>query len=165
MTNYRIKIYSKKKSSLTHFLRLIKQFQNQQIISNFTRKKKKRKKITILKSPHVNKKAQEQYQFVRYQNEFSYLTWNKKKSTIFIKKIKDNVFPDVKINIEQFQSINKKKIRVKENLLRPLRVPKIKTSFFSKKLQRNNKLFARENYHQEGTLKKNTLVNLKKLES
>ena len=165
MTKYRIKIYSKKKESLKHFLKFIKQLQNYQIISNFIRKKKKLKKITVLKSPHVNKKAQEQFQFVTYFNEFTYFTWDKKKGTLFLKKIKDNVFPGVNISIEQLQSINKKVLTIKSILLNPLKFTETKINFPLKRSQRNKKLFSEKRALQKKELPKKTLISLKRLEN
>lgn len=165
MTKYRIKVYSKRKDSLTHFLKLITQLQNHQIIFNFIRKKKKRKKITVLKSPHVNKKAQEQYQFTTYFNEFTYFTWDTKKGTLLLKKIKNNLFPGVKINIEQYQSINKKYFPVKNSLLNPLEFTESKASFFAKKLQGKRKLFTKKKVRGRITSQKKILTGLKRLEN
>lgn len=143
MTNYKIKIYSKKKNSLNFFLKFLERLQNYQLIFSFSRKKAKRKRITVLKSPHVNKKAQEQYQFITYFNKILYITWDKKKGTVFLKKIKDTVFPGLRISIDRFQSKNKKKLFVQNSLLNPLKFVKSKTIFLSTDSQRNNKLFSK----------------------
>ena len=52
------------------------------VISSFSNIPKKCKRITLLKSPHVNKKAREQFQFVSYKGLFSF------KSSISLKILK-----------------------------------------------------------------------------
>ena len=75
--------------------------QNLHFLLSISRIKKKRKRITILKSPHVNKKAQEQFQSITYRNVIEYFSWEIKKNTVVLKKIKNRLFPDVKLKIEK----------------------------------------------------------------
>ena len=58
-----IKIYSKDKKSLEQFKTFLKNITKKWKSFTFNNKnnKKKRKRITVLKSPHVNKKAQTQH--------------------------------------------------------------------------------------------------------
>lgn len=165
MTNYKIKIYSKKKNSLNFFLKFLERLQHYQLIFSFSRKKAKRKRITVLKSPHVNKKAQEQYQVITYFNKILYITWDKKKGTVFLKKIKDTLFPGLRISIDRFQSKNKKKLFIQNSLLNPLKFVKSKTIFLSTDSQQNNKLFSKTNALKKKKIQKKVLVNLKKLEN
>jgi len=110
MTKYSIKLFSKDKKSFKSFLKIFKlEIPNQQLILNFIRKKK-RKKITILKSPHVYKKAQEHYQEVTYAAFIKSFSWKSKKNNILLKKIKNYLFPDIKIKIKKFFSSNKKNL-------------------------------------------------------
>jgi len=113
----------------------------------------------------VNKKAQEQYQFTTYFNEFTYFTWDTKKGTLLLKKIKNNLFPGVKINIEQYQSINKKYFPVKNRLLNPLEFTESKASFLGKKLQGERKLFTAKKVEGRRTSQKKILTGLKRLEN
>ena len=105
MTKYRIKMYAKNKKTISNFLKFFKQSQNKiknfPITLNFKRRKKRKNIITILKSPHVNKKAQTQFQQTTYATRGKYFSWEKKKSAICLKKLKNNLFPDLKIKIEK----------------------------------------------------------------
>lgn len=116
MTKHRIKLYSKDKKSLHYFLRFLKhstKTQNFQLFFNLLRKEKRKKKITILKSPHVNKTAQEQFQYTVHSVEVSCYSWEIKKYLILLKKIKNQLFPDVKIRIDgDFSRIKKIRRRI-----------------------------------------------------
>lgn len=104
MTNYKlIKLYSKDKKSLKQFNTFFKKINEKwkNITFSLTHKKRKRQKITILKSPHVNKKAQTQYQSITYSMYIKCLFLDRKKNYILLKKIKNHLFPDVQIKIEQ----------------------------------------------------------------
>jgi predicted aconitase len=96
MTKYRIKLDSKTKESSLNFLNFLKnphpKLQNFQLILKFLRKKRKNKLITVLKSPHVNKKAQEQFQFSIHSTTITYIPWETKKSILLLKKIKNYMF-------------------------------------------------------------------------
>jgi ribosomal protein S10 len=105
MTKYTIKLYSKDKKSLEDFLKLFRdsksKVQNFQIVLKTLKKQKRKKKITILKSPHVNKKAQTQFQLTKYQVIIECFSWEIKKNTILLKKIKNYLFPGIKIKIKK----------------------------------------------------------------
>lgn len=97
--NRQIKLYSKNKNSLNRFLQLLSQINKKWKILTFVVKynKKKKKKVTVLKSPHVNKKAQTQFQTITYSALVRYSSWESKKNYILLKKIKNHLFPDVNI--------------------------------------------------------------------
>ena len=101
--NILIKIYSKDKKSLKQFKVFLKNINKKW--KNFTfsikDKNKKRKRITILKSPHVYKKAQTQFQSITYSSNIKYSSLDNKKNYIILKKIKNHLFPDIKIKINQ----------------------------------------------------------------
>jgi ribosomal protein S10 len=104
MTNTKlVKLYSKDKNSLRRFIKLLykinRKWKNLTFISKNIKKRKK--KITILKSPHVNKTAQTQYQTIIYGATLKYAPLVVKKSYILLKKIRNHLFPDVKIKIKQ----------------------------------------------------------------
>ena len=104
MTNNKIiKLYSKNKESLKQFKKLIENINQKWKNITFSVKdtKKKRKRITILKSPHVNKTAQTQFQSIVYTSNIRYFSWDAKKNYIVLKKIKNYMFPDIKIKTEQ----------------------------------------------------------------
>lgn len=99
-------------------------------IQKILRKKKRKKVITILKSPHVNKKAQEQFEIKLYSLQFTLNVNQIFKTLFFFKKAKNFVFSDINIKIKFLY--NKKK----QEFL-------------------NNKIFNSDNFKIKGLLKKN----------
>jgi ribosomal protein S10 len=63
-------------------------------------KKIKRKRITILKSPHVNKQAQEQFQRIIYNKQLSLYTIKSVTYLTFLKKLNFNLFPDINFKLK-----------------------------------------------------------------
>nr|YP_010134143.1 ribosomal protein S10 [Navicula veneta]QWM93633.1 ribosomal protein S10 [Navicula veneta] len=103
MTKYTLILYSKNKTSIKKFLEFINNIsktQNFQILKKLLKKKKTRKKISVLKSPHVNKTAQEQFEYIYYSIKIYFYSWEIKKYFIMLKKIKNQLFPDIYINIK-----------------------------------------------------------------
>ena len=141
MTNYKIKLYSKDKKSFNNLFKFITQasfkFKSFPIILKISKKKKKIKKLTILKSPHVNKKAQEQYQIVTHTNQMSCLTWDEKKNSVFLKHLKNHIFPGIKIHISRVDN----KHLTKKLLSNTQDKMKNKTFFIILNLQNEKKLF------------------------
>ena len=77
-------------------------------------KKRKTKVLSILKSPHVNKTAQEQFEFRTYSRRLWIYSPRYYNHLILIKKIKMNLFPDIKIKVNFFSNItNVRKIKTK----------------------------------------------------
>jgi len=63
-------------------------------------KKKRKKKITVLKSPHVNKKSKESFEYCMFSVEFLLHVFDLK---IFINelfKVRNNIFLDVNVKIK-----------------------------------------------------------------
>lgn len=110
MTKYNLVLYSKNQNSLNHFLEFVQynnKSKNFHALKNLSKKKKTRKKISVLKSPHVNKTAQEQFEYVYYSIKMSLYPWEIKKYLILLKKTKNQLFPDLKIKIRaQFSKKN-----------------------------------------------------------
>ena len=102
MSNFTILLYSKNKNTLNYFLDFFKnsEKQNFRITKKLLPKKKKKKKISILKSPHVNKTAQKHFQYVYFSVRVSVKTHELQKNLVFLKKIKNQLFPDLKIVIK-----------------------------------------------------------------
>ena len=164
MTKYRIIIDSKKKSS-NHFLKFVKKSQNFKEPLHFTRRKKRRKRISVLKSPHINKKAQEQFQFITFNTQFTYLITDTKKEILFLKKIKDNIFPGTKIKIENIQTTHRENSRTKFTNNSPLPFLTSYRVRTNKKVQQKKKtFFKRTNPIQRKQLLKKTITNLKNLD-
>lgn len=105
---YNITITSKNPKSLKFLISFY--FQNKNKVFNlktkFYKKKQKKYIFTTLKSPHVNKKAQIQLEYKLYLIKIMLLATQVKTYLIFLKKIKSQIFPDIKIKIKII--INKK---------------------------------------------------------
>jgi ribosomal protein S10 len=69
-------------------------------IKKYYVKKKKRKILTMLKSPHVNKTAQEQFEYRMYSKQLTVYSSQNFQYLVFLKEIKTHLFPDIKIKIE-----------------------------------------------------------------
>jgi small subunit ribosomal protein S10 len=70
------------------------------IVSKQIQKKAKKKVITILKSPHINKKAQEQFETRYFSKQLAVYSTQSFKHMVFLKKIKSGIFPDVKVKLK-----------------------------------------------------------------
>lgn len=144
MTNNKIiKLYSKNKESLKQFKKLIESINKKWKNVTFSVKdiKKKRKRITVLKSPHVNKTAQTQFQSIVYSSNIRYFSWDVKKNYIILKRIKNYMFPDIKIKTEQIV-FDKKTKAFKQNSFLPKKMyyyQETKT-FFNKQKQKKKLL-------------------------
>ena len=112
MTKYTLILYSKNKTSINYFLEFIRTISKKkkfQKIKKIKKKKKTKKKISILKSPHVNKTAQEQFEYIYYSTKISFNSWEIKKYFTFLKKTKNQLFPDISMNIKTKTYFSKKK--------------------------------------------------------
>ena len=95
-----IKVSTKNKKTLKNFLTFITKLNIVQTNVKNISKKTLRKVVTILKSPHVNKSAQEQFEF-RYYNKL--LVIRSTKPLLFcviLKKIKDSNFLGLKLEVK-----------------------------------------------------------------
>lgn len=101
MKFYQISIISKNKKSLKKFLLFLTNLLNKLNPSIKCYKQKKRKKVlTILKSPHVNKKAQEQFQIDTFCTSLNIFIPHNFQTLFIIKLIKTNNFSDVTLKIK-----------------------------------------------------------------
>jgi ribosomal protein S10 len=100
MKHYNIILTSKNRQSLKNITLLLSK--NIKLTLNSITKShqtnKKRSFITILKSPHVNKTAQEQFEYRVFSKQLTFST-PKHQLLVLLKKVKNNLFPDVKIKI------------------------------------------------------------------
>lgn len=133
MAQYRIKLISKNEKSLKQFLRFWKKphtsIANSQQILNVSKRKSKRKKLAIIKSPHVNKKAQEHFQQRIRSKTIKCFSWEIRKSFILLKKMKNYTFPSIKILIER-KFTSKKNNLIKSTFWNPSQIP-LKVIFLS----------------------------------
>lgn len=118
MKIFNIVAISKIKKSLNEFAYFI----NRNILVNFnfvnkTRiKKNKKKVITILKSPHVNKNAQEQFEIKKFGLNFNIKTTRPFNFLMYLKKIKLYIFPAVTIKVGNLNPNNPQKITYKKKI-------------------------------------------------
>lgn len=136
MTQYHITIVSKNKNSIKNFFIFFNQtLKNFNIIKKYLKKKKKKKILTILKSPHVNKTAQEQFEIRLFTSQITvYYSEKSLRFLIFLKKIKIYLFPDIKIKIKF--TVNKS--LVKQTQSKILNPDNFKFNFFYKTLKNKN---------------------------
>jgi len=120
MKHYHLTIESKNKNTLDSFLKLFKntELTNFNFLQKYFKNKKKKQLLTLLKSPHVNKSAQEQFETKLYTNKIVIYSPKNFQSLIFLKKIKINVFPEVKIKIKIFAN-TKLQVKTQKQILNP----------------------------------------------
>ncbi len=63
---------------------------------------KKRKLFTVLRSPHIDKKSREQFEFMRYKKKLFVQNENMNKAALFFFLLKNSEFPGVEIEISMF---------------------------------------------------------------
>lgn len=102
MKQYSLKILSKNEKSLNNFLffffNSLKTKFN--IIQKLVTAHNTRKVITLLKSPHVNKIAQEQFEIRVFSKRLLAKSFYLEKNLIFLKKILNKLFKDISISLE-----------------------------------------------------------------
>lgn len=133
------KVSSKDNYVLEKFLRFLQKLEISPVVLKYFSKQNKRKFITILKSPHVNKTAQEQFEFRYYSKEF--LISSPKPFTFFliIKKIKNLSFPSLKLQVKGLFNSDKRsekflKLANPDNIiLKPEKFKTISALTFQKK--------------------------------
>lgn len=113
-----IDIYSKNYKFLNNFLH---KFFNQEICNKLKliilktnlQKTKKTFFLTVLKSPHVNKTAQEQFGYKMYKHQIKCFTFQPFLFLLFLKKIKFFLFSEitVKVNVIKNTTNSKKKLK------------------------------------------------------
>ena len=79
-------------------------------------KKKKRKKFTVLKSPHVNKTAREQFEIISYTKTIKIYCYQYVLLLFIIKQLKVNLVSEVKLKVNLDYNSNKIKKYLKCNL-------------------------------------------------
>ena len=101
MQSYQITILSKNEKSLKNYLKILyKNIGYYKLTTKLSNKQKKKFFVTILKSPHVNKKAQEQFGYNIFSKQLFISFYNSYKFIFFIKKIEKNLFSDIIIKIK-----------------------------------------------------------------
>ena len=102
MKQYSLKIVSKNEKSLKKFLSFF--FNNLKTKFHIIQKPvstcNSKKVITLLKSPHVNKTAQEQFEIRVFEKHIRVQSFYLEKNLIFLKKILNKLFQDISINLK-----------------------------------------------------------------
>lgn len=110
MKTFTIIIKSKNKISRNNFFTVLKIISSDlYCIKKQFKKKKRKKQITLLKSPHVNKKAQEQFEAWTFKKQLTIKSIKSFKYLILIKKLSFNLFSDIKITLKY--KLKKKSLR------------------------------------------------------
>lgn len=107
-----LKISCKDKRILKKFLRFFTKLKFLPFFLKSFSKHGKRKVITVLKSPHVNKTAQEQFEYRLYSKDF--LIYSFKPFTFFLllKKLKNLSFPGLNLEVKGFLGKNRAQTQV-----------------------------------------------------
>ena len=121
-----IQISSKNKSSLKKFLEFILRLKSLNLLISHFPKQQIRKFITVLKSPHVNKSAQEQFEYRIYTKKLSVNSPQALKFFSIMKKAKNASFPGIDLKIK---GVFEKKKEFK-NLLHCMNPDNLNTNFF-----------------------------------
>ena len=102
MQQYYLKILSKNEKSLEHFLHFFCEHLKTKfnIIQKSVSTQNKQKTITLLKSPHVNKTAQEHFETRIFTKHILVTSFYSKRNLILVKKILNRLFQDVSIRFE-----------------------------------------------------------------
>lgn len=100
-----IDIKSKNRNSLEKFLNLFYDFSNNKRLKlsrniNLAQNKTNKKIFTILKSPHVNKTAQEQFESKLFSKSTKVSTFQVLKLLVVLKKIKENLSSEIFIKVK-----------------------------------------------------------------
>lgn len=102
MKNYNIILQSKNQTSLYNFINFLNKYiyLNFNVLKKSSSKKKRKKVFTILKSPHVNKKAQEQFEIKTYSKQLQINSTQAASFLVFLKKIKTYIYTDINIKLK-----------------------------------------------------------------
>lgn len=157
MTKCVLTLYSKNKKALRLFFKFIHsnfEIQKLQIPISYKKNKNKKQKIAVLKSPHVNKTAQEHFELKTYSLSIVLHSYKIQKYILFLKKIKNRLFPGIKIKIKgyflQKNTVNSKPVNPNNFKFQVYQFNTIKQTLSFKKLKAFQK--------SKSDLKKNFLI-------
>lgn len=159
MKKYCLKVTSKNEKSLKKFLYIF--FKHLKTKLNIIQKPialhSKRKVITLLKSPHVNKTAQEHFEARTFSRKILVVSSCFERDLIFLKKVLSELFHDVSIHLEL---VTNKIVTMKnkESLLYPTNF-KLWTN---NSIQTNSKRYKKKAFSQKLSLKEHSLFDTTK---
>ena len=114
-----IKVSSKHSENLKEFLLFLYKFKNNNLVIKYFPKQKIKKFVTVLKSPHVYKSAQEQFEFRIHTKNLLIDSEQHFKFLYFLKKIQNNIFPFVNLKIKSIFDSKSIELDLKSNKLNP----------------------------------------------
>ena len=121
------KVTSKNKTSLSNFFNFIMKLEFPIKIVKNAPKNKKKVFLSVLKSPHVNKDAQEQFEFKTYSKNLTIWSTQLNLLILILKKAIKTSFPGVQIKI--YYLINNK--TKSKFLLKILNIKNLNVNFFN----------------------------------
>lgn len=95
-----IKISSKDNQTLYKFIKFLRQLKVLPIVIKQVSKLKSKKFLTVLRSPHVNKTAQEQFEFRHFKKQLLFDLLKPLTFFTILKKIRALSFPGIKLQIK-----------------------------------------------------------------
>ena len=111
----KLELYSKNKNSYKKILNFLVLLTNnlKEFPIYITRRKAKnsKKKYTILKSPHVNKIAQEQFEIRKYKSYFEIYSYSNLFLLLVLKQITKKLYKDINITVKIYSN-NKKFLKM-----------------------------------------------------
>ena len=102
-----LKISCKDEKILKKFIKFFFKIKSLPIFVKPFPKSKKRKFVTVLKSPHVNKTAQEQFEYCLFRKQLTLFSYKSFLLLILLKYLKFRLFPDLKFKIILFSNSTK----------------------------------------------------------
>lgn len=103
---------SKDKKVLKKFSSFLYKLEASTLTLKYFSRQKKRKFITILKSPHVNKTAQEQFEYRFYKKQFLISSFKPLTFLFFLKKIKNVSFSGLNLQVKGIASLKGKNMQL-----------------------------------------------------
>jgi hypothetical protein len=94
-----LKISCKDKKILKKFIYFFQRLNILPVSLKSFSKHKKQKFVTVLKSPHVNKTAQEQFEYRFYSKEFLICSFKPLTFFLLLKKLKNQSFPGINLKV------------------------------------------------------------------
>lgn len=95
-----LKVSCKDKRILKKFISFLSKIKSLPVFIKPFPKKKKRKVITVLKSPHVNKTAQEQFEYRFFSKSFVVFCFKPLIFFLLLKKLKNFSFSGIKLEVK-----------------------------------------------------------------
>lgn len=98
----KLDLKSKNLKSLKRFLFIFEKFcasYDNQLIKAISNKNIKKVLFSVLKSPHVNKRAQEQFEFKLYNTKIIFYSLKYLKILLFLKFLSKNFFSDIRFKV------------------------------------------------------------------